>query len=436
MPYTRNPVAGADAALWAATAVPAPETRRLDADQHCDIAIVGAGFTGLNAAIELAQRGVQVCVLEAGPLGTGASGRSGGQVNQGLNLSPSQLLSRFGSDAGQRMVATVLGAPARVFDNVSRLGLDCDAVQAGWIQAAVTQQRFAAQKLAAEEYIAHGAEFSVLERDALAQASGADGFVGGTLCHAAGSIHPLSYTRELARVAIDLGTSIFTNSLISDLQAHNTGWKLVGERATVMADKVLLCTNAYTDALWPGLAERIVPVRSVLAATEPLSDNLRATILPGEVTFVDKRRLILYCRYDRDGRLCIGDHGPLRDNFTAADFDRVKRRALEVFPQLAGTRWEYHWGGRVGMTKTSLPFLCQPAPGLIAAMGYNGRGVAMGSKLGEVAAGFAIDNDAEQCAFPVTEPRAFFGHRWHPPGIKLALAWHGLQDYLESRRER
>ena len=174
-----------------------------------------------------------------------------------------------------------------------------------------------------------------------------------------------------------------------------------------------------------------MPVRSVLMASEPLSDNLRATVLPNQVTFVDKRRLILYFRYDRDGRLCVGDHGPMRDAFCEADFDAVKKRVNDVFPQLSDTRWDYHWGGRIAITKDSLPFLHSVAPGLTAGMGYNGRGVGMGTMMGKALAAKLLNPD-QPSSFPETNPKKFAMHTFHSAGVSMAIKWMALRDHLES----
>ena len=428
------PIDGSRDALWTATAVQAPETTRLDDSARCDAAIVGAGFTGLNAALRLAEKGASVCVLEAKHLGFGSSGRSGGQVNLGLNAGPKALFERFGARQGERLLHRLAEVPNDVFALIRRHRLNCDPVQQGWVQGAVTPGQLEAQQDLAKEYAAFGARFDVLDRDEVAKRSGAQGFAGGLFCPSAGSLHPLSYTRELARVALAQGAQIFTGTAITALRRDGRRWRLETARGEIDCETVLVCSNAYTDDLIGGLAETLVPVRSILAATEPLSDGLRRKILPGQVTFVDKRRLILYCRYDRDGRLCIGDHGPMRDAFRPADFDGLKARARRLFPDLADVRWDYHWGGRVAMTRGGLPFLHAIDRGLVAGMGYNGRGVGMGSVMGQVLADYALGTPESDLAFPVTTPKRFPFHRFHRLGVAAAVKWYGLFDRLETLR--
>ena len=431
----RYPIEGSRDALWRATAVDEPATERLAGDLDVDVAIVGAGFTGLNAALALAEAGTSVAVLEAAHLGYGASGRSGGQVNLGLNLGPGDLIELFGAEAGERLIQTIVKVPDEVFGLIRRHGLNCDPVQNGWVQGAATSAQRRKQENLARDYERHGAGFEVLDAEEVKERSGAHGYQGGLFCPSAGSLHPLSYTRELARVAIGKGVRLFTEAGVEALRKDGNRWRLDCKDGRVRAETALICTNAYTDGLIPGLKETLVPVRSVLMASEPLSPNFRAKVMPDEVTFVDKRRLILYLRYDRDGRLCAGDHGPMRDGFALEDYDALKRRVVNVFPDLAGARWDFHWGGRVAMTRSKLPFIHSIDQGLIAGMGYNGRGVGMGSMMGRILADFALGKEANALPFPVTTPKTFPFHRFHAIGASIAIKWHGMLDRVEMHHQ-
>lgn len=251
----------------------------------------------------------------------------------------------------------------------------------------------------------------------------------------AGSIQPLSYTRELARAAITRGADIFTDSAVTGIgpaAGDPNSWTISTAQGRVDSQQVLICTNGYTGKPLSQLIKKIVPIRSILIASEPLCADLRNTILPGQVTFVDKRRLILYFRYDRDGRLCVGDHGPMRDAFCDKDFIGLKRRLIEVFPQLSNIRWEYHWGGRIAMTRDSLPFLYQAAPGLTAGMGYNGRGVGMGTMMGKALADSVLATDNNHPDVPVSRPKSFPLHHFHSAGASMAIKWMALRDHLDS----
>lgn len=428
---TRFPIDGAKDALWAVTAVPAPDCERLEHDLDVDVAIVGAGFTGLNAALTLAKAGTSVAVLEGAYLGYGASGRAGGQVNLGLNLGPKALAARFGDAVGERLASTLARVPDMVFERIRQYGLDCDAVQNGWVQGAATDNHVRMQENLAQEYEPFGGGFQTLTKDEVRTRSGAHGYKGGLFCPSAGSLHPLSYTRELARVAMEHGARLFENARVTGLNKMPNRWDVECSGARVRANMVLVCTNAYSDGLIPGLKETIVPVRSVLMASEPLSSELRAKVMPNEVTFVDKRRIILYMRYDRDGRLCAGDHGPMRDSFALSDYIAVKERVVATFPELAETRWDYHWGGRIAVTRGGLPSLNVIDDGLVAGMGYNGRGVGMGSVMGQILARYVLGEDPTDLPFPITSPKRYPFHRFHALGVSAAIKWHGLRDKWE-----
>ncbi|MGI9493185.1 MAG: NAD(P)/FAD-dependent oxidoreductase, partial [Geminicoccaceae bacterium] len=245
----RYPIDGSRDALWMATAVEAPTCERLEGDLDVDVAIVGAGFTGLNAALALAEAGTSVAVLEAAHLGHGASGRSGGQVNLGLNLGPSALIELFGKDPGERLIDTIVKMPEEVCGLIRRHQLDCDPVQNGWVQGAATPAQRQMQEILARDYERYGAPFDVLDAEEVHQRSGAHGYQGGLFCPSAGSLHPLSYTRELARVAMEKGVRLFTESRVDALQKDGKRWQLAAGGGCVTAETVLICTNAYTDGL-------------------------------------------------------------------------------------------------------------------------------------------------------------------------------------------
>lgn len=427
-----NLIDGFRGSLWMSTASDAPATESLHENVKCDVVIVGAGFTGLNAALKLASNGVHVCVLEAGELGVGSSGRSGGQVNLGLNLGPARLIEKFGVDQGERLISAVANAPNHVFDIIKKHNLDCDPVQNGWVQGAVNARLVNEQQALVADYQRFGIDLTLLDKSELQVKTGTTAYASGILCPIAGSIQPLSYTRELARTVMGLGAKLFTNSRVIQLVKRSSGWRVDTNGGQVECEQVLVCTNAYSDSLVPKLATTIVPVRTILIASEPLSEGLRSTILPRQVTFVDKRRMILYFRYDRHGRLCVGDHGPSRDTFKLSDFTNLKKRATAVFPALAKVNWDFHWGGRVAMTKDSLPFMHRIAPGITVGMGYNGRGVAMGSMMGALLADNIMREQDSNSAFPITVPDKFKMHAFHNIGVSVAVKWYTLRDYIES----
>lgn len=433
---TQYPIDGFKSSLWFDTAVPEPSTDSLNEAVQADVLVIGAGITGLNAAIELAENQTNVVVLEAGVIGGGASGRNGGQVNLGLNLSPNELLKHYGEKAAAPLIQAICRTPSTVFDRIRHYAMDCDAEQNGWIQGAATNKRLHDQHQLADEFAAYGLTIKRLERAEIARQTGSSRYSGGLFVEQAGSIQPLSYTRELARVAQSLGVAVYSHSAVQTLQRlpGNAGWVVSTGVGEVRAAKVLICTNGYTDKTVSGLDKKVVPARSIQVATEPLSKELQSKILPNRSTLVDKRRMILYGRYDRDGRLTMGDHGPMRDAFCLDDFADVKKRAIEVYPELEHVRWDYHWGGRLAITKDRLPFLFAPTPDLLVGMGYNGRGVGMGTMMGLALASRVLGRGVDEAFMPVTTPNEYVFHAFHKVGAEVVIRWEMFMDRLEDSR--
>jgi len=426
------PIDGFKHSLWFDTAVEPPDTVSLTESVTTDVLVIGAGITGLNAAIELAENGVAVVVVDSGVVGGGASGRNGGQVNLGLNLSPDELVKHYGQKSAEPLIDALCRTPSTVFDRIRTYAMNCDAEQNGWIQGAVTDKRCNALAGLAEEFGRYGLDIEVLGAAEIEKRTGTQQYKGGLFVEQAGAIQPLSYTRELTRVAMDAGAQVFTHSGVQTLKSESAGgWLVSTGVGEIRCNTVLVCTNGYTDKTVSGLSKKVVPARSIQVATEPLSNELQAKILPLRTTLVDKRRMVLYSRYDRDGRLTFGDHGPMRDVFCEDDFKDLKQRALDVFPELESVRWDYHWGGRLGITKDSLPFLFAPTPDLLVGMGYNGRGVGMGSMLGMAMAARVLGKGAEQAFMPVTTPEEYFFHAFHEIGAEVVIRWEMFMDRLE-----
>lgn len=416
--------------LWSATATPAdPDPPLLD-DCETDVAIVGAGYTGLSAALHLAQRGVKVCVLEAEQVGWGASGRNGGQVIPGLKYDPDEIMRRFGSraDAVLRMAAT---AADTVFDLIRHFNIPCTPVRKGWIQTAHSPAMMSIVEKRARQWERLGAPVELLDGDAVARRLGTRNFVGGWIDLRAGSVQPLSYARGLAAAARSLGASIYGQTPVTGLQRGRRGWTLVTQTGRrVDAERVLLASNGYTDNLWPGLRRTVLAARSYLVATEPLSAELGRSILEGGEVTSDSKRLLVYFRRDSAGRLVLGGRGPFTDPRSRDQWRHVERAMLRLFPHLAGVKFEYRWAGRVAVTADGLPHVHEPAPGLNAVLGYNGRGVAMATTLGKMVADYIAAGSGATMPYPITPIRGIPAHglqRWY---MAAGVAWYRLLDAL------
>jgi glycine/D-amino acid oxidase-like deaminating enzyme len=426
--------------LWTATAVPELSCSPLVGAGRADVCVVGGGFTGLSAALHLAEAGVDVTLLEAAEPGYGASGRNGGQVIPGLKLDPDAIEAWLGPERGGRVVELVGGAGDFVFDLVRRHAIPCEARQSGWIKAAHTVEALRAATATAREWRRRGAPVEELDRLRIGELTGTDAYQGGFVDHRAGVLQPLSYARGLAGAALKAGVRLHGGTLVTALRQDGSHWVVsTAAGGAVQAEQVVLGTNGYTDlagrdAPWPRLAETVIPVYSYLVATQPLPENVRRTILPHGHAVSDAHRLLRYFRMDGAGRLVMGGRGKYRDSSDPADYRAVMATVTEIYPQLGAPAWEFVWGGRVALTLDHLPHLHELAPGVHAALGYNGRGVAMATVLGKCLADRI--RGAGDGVFPATPLRPVPLHRWRRLGLEVAVAWKRTLDRLDDARIR
>ena len=416
--------------LWAATAEAAVDTPPLDTSVKSDVLIVGAGYTGLSSALHLAEHGLKVCVIDANEPGWGASGRNGGQVIPGLKYDPDELIRRYGSRNGEALAQIAGSAADTVFDLIERHQIQCDAIRHGWIQPTHSDKLLCTLHARARQWETRGAPVELLDRTQVAKRLGTEAFVGGWIDKRAGSVQPLSYARGLARAAKAAGVAIRGATRAVALERRSEGWRVRCASGVVIdAKQVLLATNGYTDALWPGLAESVIAANSFIVATRPLPDDIAATVLPGREVASDSRRLLLYFRKDAAGRLLMGGRGPFRDPRTADDWAHLERAARLMYPQLEGIEYEYRWAGRIAITRDFLPHVHTPAEGLTIALGYNGRGIAMATTLGKHLAAF-MSGAAQGLPLPPTSIKPIPFHALQRVYISAGVAWYGLLDAL------
>jgi len=416
--------------LYVKTARPTPPTAPLAGDANAEVVIVGAGFTGLSAALHLAEAGRDALVVEAREIGFGASGRNGGQVNPGLKWEPERLAAKFGADLGGRMARLGAGAPDFVFGLIERLGLDCEARRTGTIRAALEARKEAGLRAHVRQAQDLGADIAFLDRAAIAKATGSHAYLMGSLDRRGGCLNPLSYARALAEAALAAGARIATETLALRLTRDGEGWRLETERGFVRASRVILATNGYTDALWPGLERTVVPVLSSIVATEPLPPAQAQAILPEGSALYELSASHAYYRIDASGRFLMGGRGVLGPSSAFADYAHLVAHARHLFPALRTANWSYCWNGRVAVTPDELPHIHEPEAGLHIALGYNGRGVAMASAVGARLARRAMGEPAEALDLPVTRLRPIPGHFAWPLAVAARLKWERAREAL------
>ncbi|MDO9525914.1 MAG: FAD-binding oxidoreductase [Gemmobacter sp.] len=414
--------------LWTATANPTPNCPPLAGAEETEVAVIGGGFTGLSAALHLAEAGIAVTLLEAETPGWGASGRNGGQVNPGLKEDPDEIESKFGPDLGGRMVRLSGGAGDFVFDLIKRLDIDCAARQPGWIQPVHNAAALATVRKRVEQWQRRGAPLRLLSGTETEELVGTAAYIGGMIDPRGGNLHPLNYALGLAWAAQRAGARLHGHSPALRMEQDGAIQVIHTLNGRLRARKVLICTNGYSGPFNAGIARSVVPIRSVQVATAPLSDNVRKSILPGGHSASDSRRLLLYFRLDPEGRFVMGGRGDYSEKGTEKQFGLLREASQRLFPQLSGVDWTFKWGGFVAMTADHYPHVVRVGDHVWGALGYNGRGVAMATVLGKVLADLAEGVPENALDFPVAEVKEIPFHFLRKPVVAATVAWSRWRD--------
>ncbi|UWQ22754.1 FAD-binding oxidoreductase [Jannaschia sp. W003] len=415
------------ASFYASRARPLARLAPLREDTEADLCVVGAGLTGLSAALHAAQAGRRVVVLEAHRVGWGASGRNGGQIGWGLNWDQPRLERRLGHAAARRVWDLCAEA-----GDLTRALIAAHAPEAGYtpglVHADLTAAEFAeAGDMAAYLRDHYGAVNAVLDRGALADLIGSEAYAGGVLHEDGGFCNPLAYVLGLARACVAAGVTIHEGSEVHAVGPHRvrTG------AATVRAGAVLHATNGYSAHAVGRLARRALPINNYIAATEPLGD---AAPMRRPLAVADGRFVVNYFHQTVDGTLVYGGGESYGRRFPRDIEGRVRSNLARVYPSLRDAPLPFHWGGTLAVTATRLPYLAEISPGLFAAGGYSGHGLALSALFGKLVAE-ALEGERERframAALPVP---ALPGGRWIGGLAATAgLAAAALGDRIRQR---
>jgi glycine/D-amino acid oxidase-like deaminating enzyme len=399
--------------LWLETAVAAPVCAALEASRQADVLVVGAGFTGLSSALHLAEGGASVVLLEAGSIGHGGSGRNAGLVNAGIWKSPEHVTRVLGAQAAVRFNEALRDTPPQVFELIERLQMQCEARRCGTIHIAHSESGMSYLRDRCRQLQAIGAGVELLDGEAARSLSGSPGYRFGAILHPdAGTIQPLSYARELARVAIDKGVLLYQHSALESLTRSEDRWLATTACGQVSAGQVILATNAYADASSAGVRESTVPVNIFQFATAPLPEQIAASVIPGRQGLWDTHTLLTSSRIDSSGRLVMSFPGRLQGGQRALREAWATRRRDSLYPQLRGTPWAYRWTGRIGVTTNNILRVQLLAPGLFAPAGFNGRGIGTGTVMGKYLAETIASGNRGDFPFPI---EALYREKWRRP---------------------
>lgn len=414
---------------YAATRADFAPCPALMGEMRADVCIVGAGYTGLSAALHLAQKGLKVVVLEAHRVGFGASGRNGGQVGSGQRQDQVWLEKVMGRDAAHRLWDLAEDAKALVKDLIARHDMPVTfhpgIAHACWSDAEVRDTHAYGEKLARD----YGYDqLEPLDRAGIQALIGSKVYKGGEVDRGAGHLHPLNYAIGLARAAQAAGAVICENS--EALRLDKGAKPVVHTRhGRVICDQVILAANGYLGGLEPKVAAKVMPINNFIVATEPLGDRA-AGVLAEPIAVADTKFVVNYWRLSEDNRLLFG--GGESYGYRFPDIIKtVLKPMLEVYPHLKGTRIDHAWGGTLAITLNRMPCFTRPAPNILSASGYSGHGVAMATLAGKLmaeavagnAAGFDLMASLPQPRFP-----GGVALRW--PLLVLAMTWFSMRDRL------
>ncbi len=370
----------------------------------CDIAIIGGGYTGLSAALQAANLGAKVCLIEAGTIGQGGSGRNVGLVNAGLWLPPDDIASKLGSDIAQRLTTHLARAPDLVFDLINQHDIACDPVRNGTLHCAHSpsglrdlQNRFAQLR-------ARDAPVAMISEGETARRVGTSGLHGALFDPRAGTIQPLAYAKGLARAAHKNGAMLFEHSPALSVQKDAQFWRIKTPDGQIRATSILVATNGYTipfeTPISPQIPMKTIPIHYFQAATPPLNDQQRAQILPNQEGCWDTALIMSSWRMDVSGRLIIGGMGRLDHIAGNVHSAWLRRKLSKMFPMLRDTPLAHSWFGRIAMTPKHIPKILQFGPNAFAIFGYSGRGIGPGTFFGTQMGSALVSGDLTHLPVP------------------------------------
>ena len=394
--------------LWAAVTPAGPELPELAGAQEADVVVIGGGFTGLSTALHLRDAGLDVAVVEAMEPGWGASGRNNGQVIPTLSRpDPEDIIAKHGA-AGERFVALLRDSASILFDLARRYNIAAEQEQTGWVQPVHSPGRIKIAERRVRQWSKFGAPVELLSRDQVRDMLGSDAWFGGFWNRSGGHINPLALSRGLAGVVVEKGARIFARSPATSIARRDGKWLVKTALGQISGKALVVATNAYSDefskSLIPDLAREVVPVVSWQMATQPLSDNVRNTIIPGRQAMSDTHGELYFARYDARNRLVTGGAVIGPGNKAERIKARVTERLQRLWPQIGDVSFDYVWNGYVGMTTDFLPRMHRLGPDAYGWTGCNGRAVALSIALGGELAKAVHGAEERDLALPFTEP--------------------------------
>jgi gamma-glutamylputrescine oxidase len=416
---------------YAATVALPPAAPPIDGDIRADVCIIGAGYTGLSAALHLAKAGYRTVILEAHRAGWGASGRNGGQAGTGQRRGQDELEEMLGLDQAHKLWSLAEESKALVRSLVETHKIACDLVP-GVIHADhkpgfVDHSRAYVEKLS-REYGYGKARF--LDRSEIRAIIASDGYFGGAMDEGAFHLHPLKFALGLRQAALDTGAILHENSEVIRIDEGDPALVRTSH-GSVRANHVILACNGYLGSLEPRTARKVMPINNYIIATEPLGETLARELIANNAAVADSRFVVNYFRLTRDTRLLFGGGENYGYRFPRNVAEFVRKPMLKVFPQLRDTRIDYGWGGTLAITTRRMPSLLRLGKNMLSSSGYSGQGVTHATLCGKLCAEM-IQGQAERFDTLANIPQMAFpgGDLLRHPLLVVAMTWYALRDRM------
>ncbi len=395
-----------------------------------DVAIIGGGYTGLNAALTLTKHGATAAIFERHTIGWGASSRNGGMATVGIKAPAKEMVKRYGLERGRQFWQASLEAIDLIEQLVEEHSLDCHFARTGHLGLAFKPSHFENMKKSAVWYKDKlGHDMQLVAPADIQSEIGSTAFYGGLSDEISSGLHPAKYVYELARVVAQQGVALCENTHVTKIDHTPTGFQLTTNQGIVNAKEVLIATNGYTDRLVPKLKPRIFPVGSYIIVTEPLSAELQDKLSPKRRMFYDSKNFLNYFRLTPDGRMLFGGRNNLSTDLDLHQSARLlQARMVEVFPDLRDIPITHTWTGRLGLTFDLMPHIGR-IEGIHYALGYGGHGVSIATYIGTEVGLLLAGRKSSSPFMEIAHPTQFF-YRNKPWFLPFAALYYRLLDWL------
>ena len=408
------------------------DANELQGDKQFDVVVIGGGLTGCGAALELAEKGVSVALLESRHFGWGASGRSGGQIISGFGVEQDSLEKIVGLDSAKELWEHSLRALDYTRGKIEKHDINCDLTR-GYIHVG-EKPRHCRELQEWVEHMDKVYDYSIMQyvdQSELSALVTTDAYSGGVIDPGSGHLHPLNYSLGLARGAQKAGANLFQNSAVVRVEQSESKNIVCTENGKITCDSVIYACNAYLDNLNHVINKKIMPVGTYIIATEPLGESLSRSLIADESAIADTNFVLDYYRISADFRMLFGGRVSYSTIEPVRLADSLRKRMLRIFPALAPMKIDYAWGGFVAITQNRAPHIGQLPNNRFFAQGFSGHGMALSGYIGALLARACLGEKDEIAVFESIPHRSFpGGSMLRMPTLVAAMAYHRLRDYL------